>query len=103
LCPLTASLRLVAPQSRLGLFFVLAGPPRVLEHPRRPSLIAEQGRGLIKEQPQPDWCKLDEGEEVRRELVIACSDPATLFDLVEEALNQISGTVKKRAEADWVV
>ena len=39
----------------------------------------------------------------RRELVVACSDPVPLFDLVQEALTQISGRVKIRAEGALVL
>src|SRR5437762_274631 len=58
------------------------------------------GRGLIKAQPQPDGGKLDEGEVVRRELVVACRHPPTLLDLVEEPLDQIARTIEVGAEAD---
>ena len=43
---------------------------------------------------------MDEGQIVRRELVIARGDPPTLFDLIEKSLDQISGAIKVWAEAD---
>ena len=58
------------------------------------------GRGLINAQPQSDGRKLDEGEVIRRELVVARCDPPTLFDLVEESLDQIAGAIEVGAEAD---
>jgi hypothetical protein len=42
-------------------------------------------------------------EVIGRELVVTSSDPPTLFDFVEEPLDQVAGTVKIRAEADWVI
>ncbi len=59
------------------------------------------GRGLISStQPYPDGRKLDEGEVVRRKLIVAgCNTPA-LFDLVEEPLHQVASAVKVRAEAE---
>jgi hypothetical protein len=61
------------------------------------------GRELINAQPQPDRCKLNEGEIVCREFVIASRDPTTVLDLIEEPFDQISGAVKIWAEADRLV
>src|SRR5262249_32779866 len=57
------------------------------------------GRGLINAQPQSYRCKLDECEVVCRELVVASCHTPAVFDLVEEPLDQISGSVKIWAEA----
>jgi hypothetical protein len=37
--------------------------------------------------PRIDRLNVRQGEIVRCELVIACRDPPTLFDLIEESLN----------------
>jgi hypothetical protein len=70
---------------------------------RRRFCRARLGRGLTNAQPQPYWRELDEGEVVGREFVVASCDPTTLLDVVDEPLDQISGTVEIRAEADQVV
>ena len=41
-----------------------------------------------------------EGQVVGRELVVARRDPPTLFNLIEEPFDQITGSVEIRAEAD---
>jgi hypothetical protein len=43
---------------------------------------------------------LDECKEVGRELVVASCNTATVLDLVEEPLDQISGAIKIRAEGE---
>jgi hypothetical protein len=45
---------------------------------------------------------LDEGKVVGCKLVVASCDPPTVFDFVEEPLDQVAGPVKIRAEADRV-
>jgi hypothetical protein len=45
---------------------------------------------------------LNEGEEVGRELVVACCHSPALLDLVEEPFDQISSAVQIRAEAQRV-
>jgi hypothetical protein len=45
------------------------------------------GRELIKRAATALLTRLDEGEVVRCELVIARRDPPTLFDLIEESLD----------------
>jgi hypothetical protein len=86
---------------------VAAGPspsPRGFPQLCAPSLLpSEAGRGLTNAQPQPYWRELDEGEVIGREFVVASCDPTTLLDVVDEPLDQISGTVEIRAEADQVV
>ena len=42
--------------------------------------------GLINAQPQAYSCQLDEGEIVSCELVVARCNPATVLDLIEEAI-----------------
>jgi hypothetical protein len=44
-------------------------------------------------QPQPDRCKLNEGEMVCREFVVVRRNPPTLFVLFEEPFYQIPGAV----------
>lgn len=61
------------------------------------------GCGLINARPKPDRRALDECEIVGRKLVVARRDPTTVFDLVEEPLDQIAGAVEVEAEADWLV
>jgi hypothetical protein len=46
---------------------------------------------------------LNECEVVGGELVVARCDATTLFDLVEEAFNEVAGSVEIRTEADWLV
>jgi hypothetical protein len=62
--------------------------------------VSQLGRELINAQPKADRCKLD--KVVGRELVVARSDPAAVFDLVEEPLDQIAGPIERRTEADRV-
>jgi hypothetical protein len=45
---------------------------------------------------------LDEGEIVGRGFVIARRDTPTLLDLVEEALDQVTGAIKVATEANWI-
>ncbi len=47
--------------------------------------------------------KLNECEVVGRELVVARCDPTTLLDPVEEAFNDIAGSVEAWAETDWLI
>ena len=44
--------------------------------------------------------KLNEREVVRRQLVIARCDPATVLDLVEEPFDQIAGSIQIGADVD---
>src|SRR5215831_6504382 len=60
------------------------------------------GRGLINSQPQPNRSKLDEGQVVGCELVVACCNSTTMLDFVEEPLHQIPSAVQIRAEAKRV-
>lgn len=60
------------------------------------------GRGLINSQPQPDCCKLNEGEVIGREFVVGSRNATTLLDLVEEPLNQISGAIEVEQASDEV-
>ena len=48
--------------------------------------------GLISAQPQRDRGKLDEGEAVRRQLVIVSCDLTARLDLVEEPFDQVAST-----------
>ena len=50
------------------------------------SSISQLGRGLVSAQPQPDQCKLKEGEVVCRKPVITGNESPTTLDLVEEPL-----------------
>jgi hypothetical protein len=65
--------------------------------------VVQLGRGLINAQPWPDRRKLDEREVVSRELVAAGCHALTMLDLIEEPLDQVSGAVQIRAEADQLV
>ena len=47
--------------------------------------------------------KLNECEVVGRELVVARCDPTTLLDPVEEAFDDIAGSVEVWAETDWLI
>jgi hypothetical protein len=58
------------------------------------------GRGLINAQPYPDRRSLNESEVVRRQLIVARCNPATMLDLVEEPFDQITGSIEIRAEAN---
>jgi len=53
---------------------------------------------LARSQPKPDGCKLDEGKAVRCKLVVACRDPTTLLDPIEEPLDPVTGAIEIRAE-----
>jgi hypothetical protein len=59
-----------------------------------------RGRGLISPYPESDRGKLDEGEVIGGELVTTGGDTPTLFDLVKEPLDQITGAVEIGAEVD---
>jgi hypothetical protein len=48
--------------------------------------LSQLGRGLVSAQPQPDQCKLKEGEVVCRKPVITGNESPTTLDLVEEPL-----------------
>lgn len=52
------------------------------------------GRRLITAQPNADGCQLHRGEEVLRRLVEASGDAAELFDLVEEAFDEVARLVE---------
>jgi hypothetical protein len=54
----------------------------------------ELGRGLIKAQPKPDWCELNECEVVGGEPIEARRHPTTLFDPVEEPLDLVASTIE---------
>ena len=62
----------------------------LLAHGFKSQLLAELGRGLISAQPKADRGKLDEGEVIGGELVIAGGDAPALLDLVEEPLDQVT-------------
>jgi hypothetical protein len=61
------------------------------------------GRGLINAQPQSDGRKLDERKVVGRKLVVAGCHAPKMLDLIKEPLDQISGSIQIRAEADRLV
>ena len=61
------------------------------------------GRGLINAEPQPDRRKLDECEVIGGKLVVVRCGPTTLLDLVEEAFDEVAGSVEIRTEADRTV
>jgi hypothetical protein len=46
---------------------------------------------------------LDEGKVVGGKSVVACGDPTTLLDLIEEPFDPVAGTIEIRAEADRVI
>jgi hypothetical protein len=54
-------------------------------------------------QPYPDGSKLDEGKVVGRELVVPRCDPTALVDPVEEAFDEVAGSIEVRTEADRFV
>ena len=54
-------------------------------------------------QPDAYGGELEGGEEVFGELVVAGRDPAKMFDLVEEALDEIARLIEIFAEADRVL
>lgn len=59
--------------------------------------------GLItRSQTQPNGCKLHEGKAIGGEAVIACGDPTTSLDPIEEPFDPVTGAVRIRAEADWI-
>jgi hypothetical protein len=45
---------------------------------------------------------VDEGEVVGRELVVPSCDAATLFDPVEELLDQVMRAIEVGTKTDWV-
>jgi hypothetical protein len=57
-------------------------------------------RGLTDAQPQSDRRTLNESEVVRRQLAATRCDPTTVLDLVEAALDRISGSTQIWAEAN---
>ena len=61
------------------------------------------GRGLISAEPKADRSKLDEGEVIGGELVIAAGDTPALLDLVEEPLDQVARPVEMGTEADGLL
>jgi hypothetical protein len=60
------------------------------------------GRGLISAQPKADRSKLDEGEVIGSEPVIAGGDAPALLDLIEEPLHQVTRPIEMGTEADRV-
>jgi hypothetical protein len=60
------------------------------------------GRGLTRSRSRID-AGLDEGQVVRREIVIARCDLPTLFDLIEEPFDHVAGSVVMWAEADRLI
>jgi hypothetical protein len=46
---------------------------------------------------------LDEGKVIGGKLVVACRDPTTLPEPIEEPLDAVAGAVEKRVEADRIV
>ena len=75
----------------------------LLAHGFKSQLLAELGRGLISPQPKANRGKLDEGEVIDSEFVIAGGDAAALLDLVEEPLDQVTCPVQMGTEADGVL
>jgi hypothetical protein len=63
-------------------------------------LLWVTGRELINAKPKPDRRKLNECKVVDREFVVAGCNTATVLDLIEEPLDQISGPIKIRAETE---
>jgi hypothetical protein len=53
------------------------------------------GRRLIIPEPEPDRSELEHGEERRAEFVVARCQASEIFDLVEEALDQVALLVKR--------
>jgi PAS domain S-box-containing protein len=64
---------------------------------------ANLGRGLIIAEPNPRCSKLDHGEVVSGELLVARGDAPEVFDLVEETLDAIAQAIKRRAEGVGLV
>ena len=64
--------------------------------------FAQLGRGLISPEPDANGSELEEGEVVFCKLVIPGGDAPTLFDLVEEPFDQVSGAIQIRAKADRI-
>src|SRR3954453_13645959 len=60
------------------------------------------GRGLISAYPNSDGCEFDERQIVGCEFVISGRATPTLFDLVEEAFDQVARPIQIRAEANRV-
>jgi hypothetical protein len=54
-------------------------------------------------EPQSNGSEGDGGEEVSCELVVAGGDASEVFDLVEEALDEVARLVEIGAEADRVL
>ncbi len=61
------------------------------------------GRRLINSQPDANGRELDHGHVIGGELVVAGGDPAEVFDLVEEALDEVARLVEMGAKADRVL
>jgi hypothetical protein len=53
-------------------------------------VLSYLGRGLISAEPKADRSKLDEGEVIGGELVIAGGDTPALLDLIEEPLDHVA-------------
>ena len=61
---------------------------------RRLRLWRWPGRGLISPYPESDRGKLDEGEVIGGELVIAGGDTPALLNLTEEPIQQVTRPVR---------
>ena len=79
----------------------MRGGPVVHRRPPAASCSA-LGRRLISSQPDTNGRELDHGHVIRGQLVVAGGDPAEVFDLVEEALDEVARLVEMGAEADRV-
>ena len=60
-------------------------------------------RAFISAEPKADRSKLDEGEVIGGELVIAGGDTPALLDLIEEPLDQVARPLEMGTEADGVL
>jgi hypothetical protein len=77
-----------------------AKPGREARSSKRRRCYGERRRrGTFGAQPQSRWSK-NESKTVRRQLVVSCGGAATVFDLIEEPINQITRSIRIRAEAD---
>ena len=66
------------------------------------SSVPALGHRLIKAHPESERSEFDVGEEVFGRFIVSRGHGAVMFDFVEEALDQVSVSVKIRTESRYV-